>query len=68
MNSQRDVQNMPRYLVHSNGTVLYDNAPATWDYETPTDFDGFIPRHSSTNAMLIQGVRAGESHLLTVCW
>ncbi len=59
---------MPRYLAHSNGTVLYDDAPATWDDETPTDFDGFIPRHSSTNAMLIQGVKAGESPLLTVCW
>ncbi|MCR5819996.1 MAG: hypothetical protein K6F94_03475 [Bacteroidaceae bacterium] len=68
LNGRYILQNMPRYLVHSNGTVLYDNAPATWDVETPADFDGFIPRHSSTNAMLIQGVRAGESPLLTVCW
>ncbi len=68
LNGRYILQNMPRYLVHSNGTVLYDDAPVIWDNETPTDFDGFIPRHSSTNAMLIQGVKAGESPLLTVCW
>ncbi len=68
LNGSYIIQNMPRYLIHSNGTVLYDVAPATWNDETPTDFDGYIPRHSSTNAMLIQGVKAGESPLLTTCW
>ncbi len=68
LNGQHIIQNMSRYLIHSNGTVLYDVAPATWDDETPTAFDGYIPRHSSTNAMLIQGVKAGESPLLTTCW
>ena len=62
------LQNLPRYLVHSNGTDLYAAAPATWNDERQTDFDGYIPRHSSTNAMLMQGVKAGESPLLTVCW
>ena len=62
------LQNLPRYLVHSNGTDLYADAPATWDDERPTDFDGYIPRHSSTNAVLMQGVKAGESPLLTVMW
>ena len=62
------LQRLPRYLVHSNGTNLYANAPATWNDETQTDFDGYIPRHSSTNAMLMQGVKEGESPLLTVCW
>ena len=46
----------------------YAAAPATWNDERQTDFDGYIPRHSSTNAMLMQGVKAGESPLLTVCW
>ncbi|MCR4853316.1 MAG: hypothetical protein K5893_06985 [Prevotella sp.] len=68
LNGRYIIQNMPRYLIHSNGTVLYDVAPATWNDETPTDFDGYIPRYSSTNAMLIQGVKAGESPLLTTCW
>ena len=62
------LQNLPRFLVHSNGTDLYADAPATWNDERQTDFDGYIPRHSSTNAVLMQGVKAGESPLLTVLW
>ena len=62
------LQKLPRYLMHCNGTNLYVTAPATWNDETKTDIDGFIPRHSSTNAMLMQGVKNKESPLLTACW
>lgn len=62
------LQKLPRYLMHCNGTNLYATAPATWNDETKTDIEGYIPRHSSTNAMLMQGVKDSESPLLTVCW
>ena len=62
------LQNLPRYLVHSNGTDLYADAPATWNDERQTDFDGFIPRYSTTNAMLIKGVKTDEDAALTLCW
>ena len=62
------LQTLPRYLMHCNGTNLYTTAPATWNEETKTDIDGYIPRHSSTNAMLMQGVKDNESPLLTTCW
>ena len=62
------LQTLPRYLMHCNGTNLYATAPATWNEETKTDIDGYIPRHSSTNAMLMQGVKDNESPLLTTCW
>lgn len=62
------LQTLPRYLMHCNGTNLYATAPATWNEEAKTDIDGYIPRHSSTNAMLMQGVKDSESPLLTTCW
>ena len=62
------LQTLPRYLMHCNGTNLYATAPATWNEETKTDIDGYIPRHSSTNTMLMQGVKDSESPLLTTCW
>ena len=68
LNGRYILQNLPRYLVNGYGTNLYYAAPADWEDETRTDFVGYIPRHSSTNAMLIQGVKEGEDPLLTSCW
>ncbi len=68
LNGRYILQNLPRYLVNGYGTNLYYAAPASWDDETRTDFNGYIPRHSSTNAMLMQGVKEGEDPLMTSCW
>ena len=59
---------LSRLLVNSEGIDLRDASPASYAEETRTDFDGFIPRDISTNAMVIQGVKSGESPLLTSCW
>ena len=68
VNARHILQELPRYLVKGDGTSLYDSAPATWDDEAKTDFEGFIPRYSTTNAMLIKGVKTDEDATLTLCW
>ncbi len=62
------LQNLPRYLINSSGISLYDSAPVTWNDETKASFDGYIPRYSSTSAMLIQGVRKNDNSSLTMSW
>ena len=62
------LQNLPRYLVNASGINLYDLAPVTWDDEMKTTLDGYIPKFSSTSAMLIQGVKKTENVSLTMCW
>lgn len=59
---------LTRLLVNEEGTDLGSSLPLSYDDETKTDFDGFIPRDISTNAMVIQGVKEGESPLLTFGW
>lgn len=62
------LQGLPRLLVNKNGTNLCNRAPLSIENETPVTLDGYIPRNITTSAMLIQGVKDGESPLLTVCW
>lgn len=64
----QDLLPLSRLLVNQNGVDLRDSAPKDYYDETPVVLDGFIPRNISTNAMVIQGVREGESPLLTTCW
>lgn len=59
---------LSRLLVNKEGVDLRDTPPESYDDETMMDFNGFIPRDISTNAMVIQGVKSGESPLLTSCW
>ena len=59
---------LSRLLVNKDGIDLRDTPPESYDDETMVDFNGFIPRDISTNAMVIQGVKIGESPLLTSCW
>ncbi len=63
------LRNIPRNLTHGLTKMnLYDYMPA--DDSTPKifPFRDFIPRYQSACTVLVQGVKRGESPLLTVSW
>ncbi|MBP1615364.1 MAG: hypothetical protein H6Q13_2812 [Bacteroidetes bacterium] len=61
--------NIPRYLTHGLTKLnLYDNVPANSGESSLVAFRDYIPRYLTASAALIQGVKPGESPLLTVSW
>lgn len=64
----RDLLQLSRLLLNKKGVDLCNQAPLTFQDEKTVTLDGYVPRNISTNAMLVQGVRTGESPLLTACW
>jgi hypothetical protein len=60
------LQNVSRSLKHGLTNVdLYDCIPAHSDAPQLYPFRDFIPRYSTASAIVVQGVKAGESPLLT---
>ena len=59
---------LSRCLVNCNGEDLRDIAPYDEGESMPVDFRYYVPRYSSTSAMIIQGVLPDESPQLTVAW
>lgn len=61
--------NIPRYLTHGLTKInLYDMMPLDETCTRMFPFNDFIPRYTSTAAVLIQGVLRGESPANTVSW
>ena len=60
---------MPRHLTHglTHQNLLAD-LPADWDDTRYVAFRDFIPRYFSASTLVVQGVKPGESPLLTVSW
>lgn len=63
------INDVPRCLVHSfTNTDLTKSLPAN---EKETDyvyFRDYIPRHSTSAAIVVQGIKKGESESLTTMW
>jgi hypothetical protein len=60
---------IPRYLTHGLTKLnLYDYMPDNDSQSRFMSFRDFIPRYLTASSVLIQGVRPGESPLLTVDW
>lgn len=58
-----------RYLTHGLTRMnLYDYMPTEDKTRCMMPFRDFIPRYITASAVLIQGVKQGESPLLTVSW
>ena len=64
----KDLLPLSRLLVNQNGVDLLDSAPMGYYDETLVELSGYVARYNNTNAMIIQGVKSGESPLLTMCW
>lgn len=66
---QNIISRVPRYLSHGlTGLNLNDFLPHDLNDERLMPFRDFIPRYNTASSVLIQGVRKGESPLLTVSW
>lgn len=60
---------IPRYLKHGFTQIdLRKQIPQSDADVTIVPFKDFIPRYQTTSTVLIQGVKPGESPLLTVSW
>jgi|WetSurMetagenome_2_1015567.scaffolds.fasta_scaffold71829_2 hypothetical protein len=60
---------VPHYLTHGLTNLnLYDYIPDNDSQPCFMAFRDFIPRCATATAVLIQGVKSGESPLLTVSW
>lgn len=60
---------VPRYLTHGLTKInLYDIMPKNYDDTKMFAFRDYITRWSTASAILIQGVKTGESPLMTVSW
>ncbi len=63
------LRNAPRNLRHGFTNIdLYKQIPESEYEKTIVPFKDYIPRYQSTSCVLIQGVKQGESPLLTVSW
>ena len=62
------INDVPRCLIHSfTKTDLAQNLPAE-NSEKFVYFRDYIPRHSTSAAIVVQGVKANESASLTTMW
>lgn len=67
--SQFLINDLSRSLVHSlTNTDLASNLPASLDDTQFVYFRDFIPRHSTSAAVVVQGVKNTESPNLTTMW
>ena len=66
--SKEDLFGLTRRLVDSQGYDLRDIAPYDEDTYTPVFFKYYVPRRTTTSAMIIQGVLPGEMPQLTTAW
>ena len=63
------INDVPRCLVHSfTNTDLIKSLPATEKKPSYIFFRDYIPRHSSSAAIVLQGVMKSESPSLTTMW
>ncbi len=63
------VNDIPRCLIHSfTNTNLTENLPEDLDDTSYVYFRDFIPRYSTSTAIVIQGIKENESPLLTTMW
>jgi len=69
MNYDYMLSNIPRNLKHGLTKInLYDYMPENNLTPKMFPFRDFIPRYQTASTILIQGVKQGESPLLTVSW
>ena len=67
--SWRTLLKMSRCLEHGMTRInLYDQMPADEHAEDIAYFCDFIPRYTTASTYMVQGVRKGESPLLTTGW
>ena len=66
--SKEDLIELSRCLVNSEGEDLRDLAPFDENIYTPVEFRFYIPRFTSTSAMIVQGLLPNEQPNLTVAW
>lgn len=59
---------LSRHLVNGDGIDLRDLAPFDENDSTPVEFRYYVPRRTSTSAMVIQGILPNESPNHTVAW
>jgi len=63
------INDVPRCLVHSfTNTDLTKSLPANESEANYTFFRDYIPRHSTSAAIVVQGVKEKESPSLTTMW
>ena len=63
------VKDIPRCLIHSfTNTNLTANLPENLDDTSYVYFRDFIPRYSTSTAVVIQGIKENESPSLTTMW
>lgn len=66
--TKEDIFGLVRCLVNREGVDLRDFAPFDENSYTPVSFQYYVPRYSSTSAMVIQGVLPSEQPILNVAW
>lgn len=66
--SKEHLFGLVRCLANSDGQDLRDMAPFDENIVTPVDFRYYVPRYTSTSAMVIQGLLPREEPYLTVAW
>lgn len=63
------IANVPRYLTHGlTKQNLYDQLPKDENDTRFIHFSEFIPRYITSSALLVQGVKPGETTSHTVSW
>lgn len=63
------IQDIPRCLVHSfTDTDLAENLPESINDKDYVYFRDYIPRYSTSAAVVVQGIKKEESPVLTTMW
>ncbi|MFO7526045.1 MAG: hypothetical protein R6W68_11385 [Ignavibacteriaceae bacterium] len=63
------IKDVPRCLVHSfTNTYLAENIPESIDDTVYVYFRDYIPRYSTSAAIVVQGIKENESPSLTTMW
>ena len=63
------INDVPRCLVHSfTNTDLAENLPESVNDKDYVYFRDYIPRYSTSAAVVVQGIKEDESPLLTTMW
>ncbi|MDP4184526.1 MAG: carcinine hydrolase/isopenicillin-N N-acyltransferase family protein [Bacteroidota bacterium] len=63
------LKDVSRCLKHSLTKMnLYDNIPSTTQEPVFVNFRDFIPRYSTSAAIIVQGIKGNESPQLTTMW
>ncbi|HSL87909.1 MAG TPA: hypothetical protein VK870_01260 [Ignavibacteriaceae bacterium] len=63
------INDVPRCLVHSfTNTDLAENIPESVNDKDYVYFRDYIPRYSTSAAVVVQGIKDNESPLLTTMW